>query len=308
MTRIPSVAVLLSTYNGEAYLTAQLDSLAVQKFVNVEVFARDDGSTDGTVEILRSYGYRWPALAEITSGMNLRPAASFLDLLATAPDTFDYYSFCDQDDVWLPEKLSYATEKLSALFDMEPGLYCAEATCVDHHLKPLGQTSIRGTGRFDELVFANIACGNTLTMNRTAAMLVRSRAPDRAVIMHDWWCALVVSAFGRIVCDARPTVLYRQHQDNTQGAAPGRVSGLLVQLRAFLRDPRGFYPIHAQTAEFLRLYGDQLNSADRKLVVALVRSRRSLVARIFYAASGRIPRSDLWGALGTRLLIAAGLY
>ncbi len=306
--RIPSVAVLLSTYNGEAYLETQLDSLADQQSVKIDVFARDDGSADGTIEILRSYGHRWPALAAISSSKNLRPAASFLTLLATVPNTFDYYAFCDQDDVWLPEKLLYATEKLSAFPDMEPSLYCAEATCVDHHLASLGQTSIRGTGRFDELMFANIACGNTLVMNNAGAMLVRSRTPERAVIMHDWWCALVVSAFGRIVCDARPTVLYRQHQGNTQGTAPGRIAGLLVQLRSFLRDPRAFYPIRAQTAEFLRLYGDQLNSADRKLVEALVQSRRSLAARILYAAFGRIPRSDLWGALGTRLLIVAGLY
>lgn len=307
-TRIPSVAVLLSTYNGEAYLAAQLDSLANQQFVSVEVFARDDGSTDGTIGILRSYGYRWPALATINSVKNLRPAASFLKLLATVPDTFDYYSFCDQDDVWMPEKLSYATEKLSAFPDTEPGLYCAEVTCVDHDLTPLGQTSIRGTGRFGELIFANIVSGNTLVMNNAAAILVRSRTPERAVIMHDWWCALVVSAFGHIVCDVRPMVLYRQHQGNALGAAPGRIPGLLFQLRVFLRDPRGFYPIRAQAAELLRLYGDGLRPADRKLADALVRSCRSLTARIGYAAFGQVPRSDILGALGTRFLIAVGWY
>lgn len=307
-THIPSVAVLISTYNGEAYLSAQLDSLALQKSVNVEVFVRDDGSTDKTIEILRDYAHRWPALGAIVSGKNLRPATSFLTLLADVPDNFDYYAFCDQDDVWLPEKLSYATEKLSVLPDMEPGLYCAEVTCVDHNLTPLGQTSIRGTGRFDELIFANIVSGNTLVMNNAAAMLVRSRTPEHAVIMHDWWCALVVSAFGRVVCDARPTVLYRQHQGNALGAAPGRIPGLLFQLKVFLRDPRGFYPIRAQTAELLRLYGDGLRPTDRKLAGALVDSCRSSTARILYAIFGRIPRSDLFGSLGTRILIAVGWY
>lgn len=304
----PSVAVLISTYNGETYLAAQLDSLAEQYSVDVEVFVRDDGSTDRTIEILRGYAHLWPALGTLVAGKNLRPAASFLTLLASVPITFDYYSFCDQDDIWLPQKLSSAVEKLSALPAEEPCLYCAEATIVDLDLKPLGQTTIRGTGRFDETVFANTVCGNTLVMNNAAALLVRSRSPNRSVIMHDWWCALVVSAFGHIVCDTRPMALYRQHQGNTLGTAPGRIPGLLVQLRAFLRDPQSFYPIHAQTTEFLRLFSDRLGPADRKLAEALVASRGSLTARVRYATFGRIPRSDLWGALGTRFLIAAGWY
>lgn len=307
-TELPRVAVLMSTYNGERYLAAQLDSLAAQEAVSVELFVRDDGSNDGTIGILRAYAYRWPVLADISPSPNIRPAASFMELVRSAPSDFDYYAFCDQDDIWLPNKLTYAVETLKNLNKISPSLYCSLATCVDNELLALGSTTFRGKGDFEHLLFASIVAGNTVVMNRTAANLVGSQTPGTAMIMHDWWCALVVSAFGTIVADPRMTLLYRQHHDNVMGTAPGRIAGLLVQLKAFLRDPRAFYPIHAQVAEFLKLYGDRLGANERKVAEALVRSRRSAAARIAYAAFARIPRWDFLGSFGTRVLIGADLY
>jgi len=305
---LPRVAVLLSTYNGARYLAAQLDSLASQELVSVELFVRDDGSTDNSIDILRSYAPRWPRLANVSSSANIRPAASFMELVRTTPSDFDYYAFCDQDDVWLPNKMVYALEMLGNCDEISPRLYCSLATCVDEELNPLGSLSFRGKGDFEHIMFASIVLGATVVMNKSAAKLVRSRTPGRAVIMHDWWCALVVSAFGSIVADPRLTMLYRQHQANVLGGAPGRLAGLLVQMKAFLRNPKAFYPINAQVAEFLKLYGDQLGPSEFRVAQALVRSRRSTVARIAYAAFARIPRSDFWGSIGTRVLIGADLY
>ena len=308
MSNAPRFAILMSTYNGEKFLAEQIDSILAQEAVTVHLFIRDDGSVDNTVNVARKYYDIWPGLGSLDRGENLRPAASFLKLLEDAPDTFDYYAFCDQDDVWFPEKLKFAAEMLSGFPENRPGLYCARAVCTDRDLKPLGHTTHRGSGRFEESMFANVVAGHSLVMNKAAAMLVRSRRPGPAMIMHDWWCALVVSAFGAIVCDQRQTLYYRQHQGNVQGTVPGRIPMLLVQLRAFLRDPRSFYPIHAQVTELLRLYGDRIGPSEKKAAEALVRSRRSLGSRLAYALFARIPRWDLWGAVGTRALIAVGWY
>jgi glycosyltransferase involved in cell wall biosynthesis len=305
---MPRVAVLLSTYNGEEFLAAQLDSLAAQKSVTVEVFVRDDGSTDNTASVLRAYAHLWPALADLRPDANLGPAASFLELLRRVPDDFDCYAFCDQDDVWMPEKLYRATQRLAEVGVGKPALYCSSVVCVDRDLNPIGETPLMGSGRFDQIIFANIACGNTMVMNAAAATLIRANVPGRAMIMHDWWCALVISAFGAVLCDQQPSILYRQHQLNAYGASPGRLPGLILQLKKFLRDPRGFYPIHAQVVEFLRLYGERIAPRERRIAEALVASRRSLASRISYAAFGRIARWDLWGAVGTRVLILAGWY
>jgi glycosyltransferase involved in cell wall biosynthesis len=108
--RTREVCVLLSTYNGEAHLEAQLESLKTQNGVTVDLHVRDDGSTDRTCEILRRHAGLWPGLAGIVPNDNLGPARSFLALLRSAPDKFEHYAFCDQDDVWMPDKLVRAIE------------------------------------------------------------------------------------------------------------------------------------------------------------------------------------------------------
>lgn len=303
----PRVAVLLSTYNGEAFLAAQLDSLRAQRDVLVEVFARDDGSSDATLKILAGYARWWPQLATPMTGPNLGPAASFLTLLGGEMEAFDGFAFCDQDDIWLPDKLARAVSRLHD-GGGAPALYCSRVMCVDRSLRPLGPAPIKRDGRFAHLLFENIAFGATVVMNTRAAALVRSRPPASGVIMHDWWCALVVSAFGSVIYDEHPSLLYRQHGDNQIGQSANRLGELIRLARVFARAPSRFYPIHAQAMEFTRLFGDDLGPGDRRLAQALVDSKRSAATRIAYAASGEIVRAGLLGALAARLLIAAGLY
>ncbi len=304
----PRVAVLLSTYNGEAFLAAQLDSVRAQRDVQVEVFARDDGSSDATLEILASYARWWPQLAAPMTGPNLGPAASFLTLLGGEMEGFDGFAFCDQDDIWLPDKLARATARLQEDGGGSPALYCSRVMCVDRSLRPLGPAPIKRDGRFEHLLFENIAFGVTVVMNARAAALVRSRPPSAGVIMHDWWCALVVSAFGTVTYDERPGVLYRQHGDNQIGQSANRLGELVRLARLFARAPGRFYPIHAQATELMHLFGDDLSPGDRRLAQGLVDSKRSAAARIAYAASGKIERANLLGGLAARGLIAAGLY
>lgn len=303
----PRIAVLISTFNGEAWLEAQLDSLLAQRDVSVEVFARDDGSSDGTLAILARYAIHWPALAAPLSGGNLGPAASFLTLLAAVPGDFDFYAFCDQDDVWLPDKLARACQRLAEL----PGaaLYCSRVMCVDAALRAVGPAPIKDDARFEALLFENIAFGVTVVMNRDGASLVRERLPARGtIIMHDWWCALVISALGRVTYDPRPGVLYRQHGGNQIGQRIGRAGEIVRLARMFARAPRRFWPVRAQAAELLRLRGEALKPADRALAEAFVASRRSLRSRLAYALTGKVTRTDLMWVLAARTLIAFGLY
>jgi hypothetical protein len=272
------------------------------------VFARDDGSSDATLEILAGYGRWWPQLAAPMSGPNLGPAASFLTLLGAEMEGFDGFAFCDQDDIWLPDKLARAAARLQERGGDTPALYCSRVMCVDRSLRPLGPGPIKRDGRFQHLLFENIAFGATVVMNARAGALVQSRPPATGMIMHDWWCALVVSAFGIVIYDERPGVLYRQHGANQIGQSANRLGEWVRLARMFARAPRRFYPIHAQAAEFMRLFGDDLAPRDRRLAQALVDSKRSAAARIAYAATGTIGRADVLGAIAARGLIAAGLY
>ena len=305
---LSKVAVLLSTYNGEAFLEEQLDSLSAQVGVSVEVFVRDDGSTDRTLEILEKRAGVWPQLAEPIRGDNLGPAGSFLELLRQVPSRFDYFAFCDQDDVWLPDKLGRAVAQLEREDATRPALYCSSVQCVDKDLRPRRTLSTGGDGRFEHLLFENIAIGNTIVMNPAARMAVNSAPPTRGVIMHDWWCALVTSALGVVIYDDRTNVLYRQHSANVIGGYSDRLQLIVALTQTFWKNPRVFYPIHAQATEFLSLYRDRMDGERCEHAASLVASRRSFFSRIRFAFSRQIIRQRLFDALVCRALIVFGLY
>lgn len=306
--RPPRVAVLLSTYNGADFIEAQLESLVAQESVALEVFVRDDGSTDATRRILVKYASVWPALGEPLGGANLGPAASFLELLRRSPDGFDYYAFCDQDDVWLPGKLARASRLLEENAVGRPALYCSRVFCVDRDLRPLGPAPLSDDGRFEHILFENIAHGNTTVLNSAARELVRSAMPSAGVIMHDWWCALVVSAFGEIIYDDWPSLWYRQHHKNTIGGANTYLSEIRRLMKLFWRAPRLFWPVHAQAVEFLRLFSDRLTPEKRRLAQSLIASRRSFPARLRFAMFGKMTRRRALTAVGARILVVLGLY
>ena len=110
----PSVAILLGTYNGEKFLEAQLDSLEAQSVTNWTLYVSDDGSTDATLDIIHRYQSKWGTdKIRYRLGPQKGFAQNFLSLACDTSIKADYYAFCDQDDVWLPEKLSIALEHIA---------------------------------------------------------------------------------------------------------------------------------------------------------------------------------------------------
>lgn len=302
---LPRVAVLLSTFNGACFLPELLGSIARQKGVEVLLHARDDGSRDATPDLLRAQAAQWPNLAGLTPGMNLGPARSFLELLRTAPAEAEYFAFCDQDDVWLDDKLERAAAALAV--DGGPALYCSNVLLVDERLALLGPAPESGDTRFAHLLFENIAYGCTVVLNRAARDLLVSQDPGAAVVMHDWWCALVIAAFGRIHYDPRPGVLYRQHGGNVVGQR-GAMRQLVSETRRFLSGARGFYRIHAQARALLHLHGNALPVQHRAMAERLVASKRGFRGRLAYALTGPVVRRRKLDAAIVRGLIAAGWY
>ena len=303
---VPKVAVLLSTYNGERFLREQLDSLVAQVGVEPHLFVRDDGSSDRTVDMLQSYAGRWPWLAEVAPQPNLGAARSFFRLLAEAPEGYDYYAFCDQDDVWLPHKLARAAARLAGRAG--PALYCSQFTCADAALNVIGPGPGDGDARFEHLLFENIAWGCTIVMNAAARALVAPEPPRHPRAMHDWWSAIVVSALGEVIYDPEPGLLYRQHGANEVGLKSGRANEVLGHARRFLKDPAGFYPLHAQASELLRLFSSRLAPRQVRLLGDLVGSKRSLPGRLRYGFFGPIDRRRASDALVARALVLGGWY
>lgn len=211
------VAVLMSTYNGERYIEEQIDSiLAQQGDFTLDIWVRDDGSSDGTCTILQRYAdedkLRW------YTGANLKPARSFLDLVKHCTG-YDYYAFADQDDYWHTDKLQQGIHLLEGC--TTPAMNVANAALVDGDLRSLGRNVYNRAPNGD---FYSVLCGGgllgcTVIFNQALAEILQTYHCPKTLIMHDSYAAVLCTLFdGRIFFDPQPHMDYRQHGANVVGA------------------------------------------------------------------------------------------
>ncbi len=227
----------MSVYNGQRFLPEQLHSLAAQRECPDWILLwRDDGSYDRSIDILSDF----KCARRVTDRQSrLGPAMSFFQLLAAADGGADAFAFCDQDDVWLPEKLSRAWQWLSSQPWDRPALYFARQQLVDAKLRPIGLSpTIRRPPGFRNALVQNIAAGCTIMINFAARKLLLEGPPPPQGSMHDWWTYILVSGAGGVMrADDRPVILYRQHGENAIGASMS-IYGRLW--RALTRGPSEF--------------------------------------------------------------------
>ncbi|WP_340121605.1 glycosyltransferase family 2 protein [Methylobacter svalbardensis] len=292
------VTVLLSTYNGSKFLKQQLNSLYEQTYRNIKILVRDDGSTDATREFLEAEQVRG-AIELLEGHTNLGATRSFFELLrlAALSDT-EYVAFCDQDDVWLPDKIECAVSALAALVD-PPALYCSRLEIVDEQLNPIGLTAIPRKIGFGNALVENIAVGCTMMLNRKALDMICSKLPDN-VYIHDWWCYLLVSCFGEVIFDSNPHLRYRQHGNNAIGAATSKFQ---VLKRKLARMVSGRLWISEQAAVFSNLFESSIPLSDRQILNQFIKAKSSYWSRIRLAFSKQIWRQKWSDNLILRLVI-----
>ena len=214
------VAILLATYNGGRFLASQLESLESQIHQNWFVIASDDGSSDNTLKILKEYQERWPqGKLTIRSGPQQGYCKNFLSMACDNSILADFYAFCDQDDVWFPEKLTVAIENINKnQGNGVPYVYCGRTTYVDEKLKKVGYSPLFAFPRtFRNALIQSIAGGNTMVFNqKTKDLLEKVGVVEHP--SHDWWVyQLATGAGGDVFYDPSPQILYRQHKDALVG-------------------------------------------------------------------------------------------
>lgn len=281
------VEILMAVYNGEAFLREQMDSILQQSDEHWHLTVSDDGSTDSSAAILDEYVRRFPErIARYRSGRRFGNARDhFFDLMAQCDA--EYMLFCDQDDVWYPDKIRKMRDALVGAASQygrdTPILVFSDQTPTDADLKPLASSLMRYQQQYFErfdwrsILMQNVVTGGAMGVNRALARLALRGAKAEGVIMHDWWLATVAARFGRIVYIDAPLGVYRQHGDNAVGAksvgsaayTADRVSRLGEVRRSILRKK-------AQAVAFQRVYREALNDADIAFLEGFAKPRSGL--------------------------------
>jgi glycosyltransferase involved in cell wall biosynthesis len=222
-----NIEVLLATYNGEKYLAEQLDSLLAQVDVSISLTVSDDGSQDGTLEILEKYRKSFCNF-KILNGPQRGPQANFFYLLSKS--TADYVALCDQDDIWEREHLKKSLSRLGSAGPMVTFSSVNEFFTDQPEVSRVWPKKIR-IRNIENILFENPARGCTIVMNKEFVRLVTDKIPEFS-IMHDWWIALVGISFNCLSAASTPEVRYRIHQDNHVGSSPS----LSIKLRRARRN------------------------------------------------------------------------
>lgn len=271
-----TVQILLSAYNGAAYLPSQLDSLAAQTCApELTLLTRDDGSTDSTRSILESFS---GLPSQTVRGENIGVVASFLELMRLADPDAEFYMFCDQDDVWDADKCAVALDHARRNHNPDrPYLYCSRSRVTDQDLQVLGLTRPVPKGpSFANALIQNIAPGHTFFFNRRALELgLRLADPDR-IVLHDSWLYLVCSATGTVEFDDTPHTSYRTHAGSTVGYA----MNAWQQARARVKNLLWVRSAHTRQNALLMERDPGLCPAHAARLRAFVTSQNSLRARL----------------------------
>lgn len=263
------VQVILSSYNGEKYIRKQLDSILSQEKVSVLLSIRDDGSTDGTRAILKEYAEKYSNV-KVEYGQNLGVIRSFFTLLAATEKDIPYIALSDQDDIWLPEKLYRAVQKIQQCEKekRQPVAYCSRQTLVDakEGLLPSAIHYKNVRSAFRNALVENMCTGCTCVMNRELAELINGHT-DGYTIMHDFWIYLTGTCFGTVIYDKDSYILYRQHEKNELGAATTLVDNYRRRIKNFKKH-RG--QLTRQAEAFLQEYGERMTAENKELLECFV--------------------------------------
>ncbi len=307
----PFVAILMAVKNGAPMLPEQLASISAQTHQNWHLYAADDASSDASPALIRAFADQSHPVT-LLDGPGTGSANNFMYLITEfarqAPGD-SWLAFCDQDDVWLPDRLARGVRRLHEEPAERPALYCSRTWVCDANLENLRLSpACPRPPDFLNALVQNIAAGNTILLNPAGVrLLARAAAKAGPVVSHDWWAYQIVSgAGGTVVFDDVPTLLYRQHANNAIGSSLG-LRASLYRLKMVLQ---GRYRRWNDTnIATLQRSADCLTAENRAALAAFARLRKApLPARLLgLRRSGlfrqrRLGQAALWiAALLNRL-------
>jgi rhamnosyltransferase len=266
-----SVLILLSTYNGEKFLLEQLYCLINQKNVNLKILIRDDGSNDNTINILKDFHFNYKLFIEdIFYEQNIGFADSYRKLLLYSnhySNFYDFYSFCDQDDIWLDDKICSAISLLNKFSNDTPNLYFSNLMIFNKDLrKSIVKYKYPPFYNKQSVLVENVASGCTIVFNRKTIQFFNDYTPQK-FFFHDIWFFHICLFFGNVIYDHNSFIYYRQHDNNVLGTNKFIIYRIfkLFNTKNFNFITQNRRMLHAN--EFLCTHFNILNNSDKRLLI-----------------------------------------
>lgn len=268
----PKISIIMATYSGGQYLSDQIKSILGQSYKEWQLTIRDDNSRDNTQDVIKEYTQRYPEKIKLVSDRdsNIGTSQNFLRLLNHA-DT-DYVMFCDQDDIWLPDKIEITFNKMREIeeeFGVDiPVLIHTDLKVVDKNLDIVSNSfwkyqhlAPQKGKTLNRLLVQNAITGCTVMINKTLKGKIKL-LPEQT-IMYDWWISLAAAAFGKIDYVPRATILYRQHDSNNIGAKEWNLGYIMNMARLNRSNLKSILQKTQQQAKaFLDIFRDELTEKD----------------------------------------------
>lgn len=232
----------MASYNGAKFIVEQIESLLNQTFSDFVIYISDDGSIDGTLEIVENYSSRYPEKIKVLENESRLGGAceNFLSMVERVKS--ELYMFCDQDDVWNSDKIEKTLKKYYELHENNfPVLIHSDLSVVDSNLNVIDDSFMTYTNTPKKLSWKNYLVENnnvvgcTVLINDFLAELYRkncSKLNKEKIFMHDSFFAVLASLTGKIFYIDEPLLKYRQHENNTIGVKPIKSLFLIIKQKA----------------------------------------------------------------------------
>ena len=308
MNDTPKVNIILAVYNGERYLKKQLDSLLAQTYENISIYIRDDGSTDGSVAFIREYIQNNTSNKDMilldNGGQNLKCPMSFYEILKKC-EMADYYSLCDQDDFWYPNKVERAVTALQQA-DAERGLLYYSACDYKQEDGSLIRTSPAQKGKttLEQVLYHTPGSGFTIVFDEMIRQkLILQTTPSTE--LHDKWLIRGAVCFGTVISDPHPTAAHIRHENAVTAGDSDNAS----LLHHFVKNELLGEEVHKEKEDLIYFYdtfASQLKPEDKKILSLFTAQHNTpliWVKKVFYK---KRLRRRLPGEIALRLLFFLG--
>lgn len=279
-----SVAIIVATFNAENYLSEQISSILKQTHQNFVIYIFDDNSDQSPTNLLKLYNLSDDRVKVIRREKRVGFAKNFLLAVSDTPETFKYFAYCDQDDIWFPKKLEIALNSLHRQDTKTPALYISRTaiTAADGQTCMGLSPNFRKPPSFKNALVQSIGGGNTMVFNNATAALIRQLHRDINVVSHDWLTYILVTATnGFVFFDHKPSLKYRQHQNGLVGATNQGIQAKLKRLRMLLNGE--YQSWTTANIEALSAIKSELSDDAKETLAYFSKSRTSgLLLRTYY--------------------------